>query len=73
MANAPSPSPPIPIAAPDGSLSAPAEAEAARTRVVLVGVGGATCSGKTTLAKHLREILPDSFIIHQDVRAIFPF
>jgi hypothetical protein len=28
---------------------------------------GATCSGKTTLAKHLRDILPDSFIIHQDV------
>jgi hypothetical protein len=29
---------------------------------------GATCSGKTTLAKHLRNILPESFIIHQDVR-----
>jgi hypothetical protein len=28
---------------------------------------GATCSGKTTLAKHLHNILPDSFIIHQDV------
>lgn len=35
-------------------------------RVVLIGVGGATCSGKTTLAKHLRSILPTSFIIHQD-------
>jgi len=31
-----------------------------------VGVGGATCSGKTTLAKHLNRILPDSVIIHQD-------
>jgi nicotinamide/nicotinate riboside kinase len=31
-----------------------------------VGIGGATCSGKTTLAKHLRNIIPDSFIIHQD-------
>ncbi|KAG6861683.1 hypothetical protein C0995_013252 [Termitomyces sp. Mi166 len=37
-----------------------------KTRVILVGVGGATCSGKTTLAKHLRRILPDSVIIHQD-------
>ncbi|KAF8909851.1 P-loop containing nucleoside triphosphate hydrolase protein [Mucidula mucida] len=36
------------------------------TRVIFVGVGGATCSGKTTLAKHLRSILPDSVIIHQD-------
>ncbi|EAU91546.2 hypothetical protein CC1G_02035 [Coprinopsis cinerea okayama7 len=36
-------------------------------RVVLIGVGGATCSGKTTLAKHLNRILPDSVIIHQDV------
>lgn len=38
----------------------------AKTRVILVGIGGATCSGKTTLAKHLRNIIPDSFIIHQD-------
>ncbi|KAF9219557.1 P-loop containing nucleoside triphosphate hydrolase protein [Gyrodon lividus] len=37
-----------------------------QTKVFLVGVGGATCSGKTTLAKHLREILPNSVIIHQD-------
>ncbi|KIY71114.1 P-loop containing nucleoside triphosphate hydrolase protein [Cylindrobasidium torrendii FP15055 ss-10] len=36
------------------------------TRVILVGVGGATCSGKTTLAKHLKNIIPDSVIIHQD-------
>ncbi|KAF5326235.1 hypothetical protein D9611_000069 [Ephemerocybe angulata] len=34
--------------------------------VVLIGVGGASCSGKTTLAKHLNRILPDSVIIHQD-------
>ncbi|TBU64307.1 P-loop containing nucleoside triphosphate hydrolase protein [Dichomitus squalens] len=37
-----------------------------KTRVVLIGIGGATCSGKTTLAKHLRRILPNSVIIHQD-------
>ncbi|KAF4599734.1 ribosylnicotinamide kinase [Pleurotus pulmonarius] len=36
------------------------------TKVIFVGVGGATCSGKTTLAKHLRRILPNSVIIHQD-------
>ena len=29
---------------------------------------GATCSGKTTLAKYLRKLLPGSTIIHQDVR-----
>ncbi|KAH9171561.1 P-loop containing nucleoside triphosphate hydrolase protein [Lactarius sanguifluus] len=38
----------------------------AKTRVILVGIGGATCSGKTTLAKHLRNIILDSFIVHQD-------
>ncbi|KAH7888434.1 hypothetical protein F5I97DRAFT_1852647 [Phlebopus sp. FC_14] len=37
-----------------------------RTKVILVGIGGATCSGKTTLAKHLKNILPNSVIIHQD-------
>ncbi|CUA66811.1 Nicotinamide riboside kinase [Rhizoctonia solani] len=35
-------------------------------KVLLVGIGGPTCSGKTTLAKYLRDILPNSFIIHQD-------
>ena len=33
---------------------------------------GATCSGKTTLAKHLNRILPNSFIIHQDVCIFLP-
>lgn len=28
---------------------------------------GATCSGKTTLARFLQACLPDSIIIHQDV------
>lgn len=41
-------------------------AESCKTRVILVGIGGATCSGKTTLAKHLKRILPNSVIIHQD-------
>ncbi|EAU80443.2 hypothetical protein CC1G_12108 [Coprinopsis cinerea okayama7 len=36
------------------------------TRVIMIGIGGATSSGKTTLAKHLRNCLPGSFIVHQD-------
>lgn len=47
------------------------------SRIVVVGVGGATCSGKTTLAKHLLQILnpsqkgsrsgiTEAFILHQD-------
>ncbi|KAF9792668.1 P-loop containing nucleoside triphosphate hydrolase protein [Thelephora terrestris] len=38
----------------------------AKERVVIVGIGGATCSGKTTLAKYLRKILPGNSLIHQD-------
>lgn len=35
--------------------------------IVLVAVGGATCSGKTSLAKHLAKALPDNtIIVHQD-------
>ncbi|KAB5595973.1 Nicotinamide riboside kinase [Ceratobasidium theobromae] len=41
-------------------------------KVFIVGIGGATCSGKTTLAKHLRDILPNSFIIHQDPQELVP-
>ncbi len=51
-----------------------------KARIVVVGVGGATCSGKTTLAKHLLQILnpsqkgdssskggiTEAFILHQD-------
>ncbi|SJX66595.1 related to NRK1-Nicotinamide riboside kinase [Sporisorium reilianum f. sp. reilianum] len=51
---------------------------ASTSRIVVVGIGGATCSGKTTLAKHLLQILnpspksnskagiTDAFILHQD-------
>ncbi|KAG2358907.1 hypothetical protein BDR07DRAFT_1293527 [Suillus spraguei] len=43
-----------------------------QTKVILVGLGGATCSGKTTLAKHLKTILPNSVIVHQDVAVAQP-
>ncbi|KAJ9114647.1 hypothetical protein QFC22_005523 [Naganishia vaughanmartiniae] len=35
-------------------------------KAILIAVGGATCSGKTTLAKKLQRALPNHFIIHQD-------
>lgn len=35
-------------------------------KAILIAVGGATCSGKTTLAKKLQRALPNNFIIHQD-------
>ncbi|POV95526.1 hypothetical protein PSTT_16179 [Puccinia striiformis] len=34
--------------------------------VLVIAIGGPTCSGKTTLAKNLRKILPNSEILHQD-------
>ncbi|EJD51187.1 P-loop containing nucleoside triphosphate hydrolase protein [Auricularia subglabra TFB-10046 SS5] len=43
-----------------------ADTDSQEPLVILVGVGGATCSGKTTLAKQLRRVLPDSAIVHQD-------
>lgn len=35
-------------------------------RVVIAGISGATCSGKTTLAKHLARIIPASLLLFQD-------
>ena len=36
-------------------------------KLILIGVGGSTSSGKTTLSKNLLKILPKStFLIHQD-------
>lgn len=36
------------------------------SKAVLVGVSGVSSSGKTTLARLLRDILPDAFILHED-------
>ncbi|KAF8524848.1 P-loop containing nucleoside triphosphate hydrolase protein [Hysterangium stoloniferum] len=44
-----------------------------RVKVITIAVGGATCSGKTTLAKHLRSCLSNSVIIHQDPQELVPF
>ncbi|RIB15646.1 P-loop containing nucleoside triphosphate hydrolase protein [Gigaspora rosea] len=35
-------------------------------KIVLIGMSGASCSGKTTLARLLTKILPNSWIFHQD-------
>nr|XP_019010469.1 nicotinamide riboside kinase [Kwoniella pini CBS 10737]OCF49250.1 nicotinamide riboside kinase [Kwoniella pini CBS 10737] len=38
-----------------------------KKRLVVIGIGGASCSGKTLLAKHIRRALPEgSNIVHQD-------
>ncbi|KAF8599701.1 P-loop containing nucleoside triphosphate hydrolase protein [Ceratobasidium sp. AG-I] len=37
-----------------------------KTRVVLIGIGGASCAGKTTLAAKLCSALPGCSILHQD-------
>jgi nicotinamide/nicotinate riboside kinase len=35
-------------------------------KAIIVGISGASCSGKTTLARLLRDIFPNSFVIHED-------
>lgn len=39
---------------------------ASTTNIILVGIGGPSSSGKTTLARLLRDIWPDVFILHED-------
>lgn len=38
----------------------------AHQKAVVVGVSGVSSSGKTTLARLLRDIFPNTFILHQD-------
>ena len=35
-------------------------------KAVIVGVSGASSSGKTTLARLLRDVFPGTFILHED-------
>jgi nicotinamide/nicotinate riboside kinase len=35
-------------------------------KALVVGVSGASSSGKTTLSRLLRDIFPNSFILHED-------
>ncbi|KAL1305130.1 hypothetical protein AAFC00_002055 [Neodothiora populina] len=37
-----------------------------RNKAVLIGISGVSSSGKTTLARLLRDILPNTFILHED-------
>jgi nicotinamide/nicotinate riboside kinase len=36
------------------------------TRALVVGISGASSSGKTTLGRLLRDIFPNTFILHED-------
>lgn len=38
----------------------------AKSNILLVGISGPSCSGKTTLARLLRDIWPSTFILHED-------
>ena len=38
----------------------------AAQKAVIVGISGRSSSGKTTLARLLRDIFPSTFILHQD-------
>ena len=35
-------------------------------KAVIVGISGCSSSGKTTLARLLRDIFPNTFILHED-------
>jgi nicotinamide/nicotinate riboside kinase len=36
------------------------------TRTLVVGISGASSSGKTTLSRLLHDIFPNTFILHED-------
>lgn len=35
-------------------------------KAVVIGISGCSSSGKTTLARLLRDIFPNTFILHED-------
>jgi nicotinamide/nicotinate riboside kinase len=35
-------------------------------RTILIGISGCSSSGKTTLARLLRDMFPETFILHED-------
>jgi nicotinamide/nicotinate riboside kinase len=35
-------------------------------KAVIVGISGASSSGKTTLGRLLRDVFPQTFILHED-------
>lgn len=35
-------------------------------KAVVVGISGASSSGKTTLARLLRDVFPNTFVLHED-------
>ena len=37
-----------------------------KRKAVVVGISGASSSGKTTLARLLRDVFPGTFILHED-------
>jgi len=37
-----------------------------RRNALVVGISGASSSGKTTLSRLLRDIFPNTFILHED-------
>ncbi|KAI1825398.1 nicotinamide riboside kinase 1 [Xylaria intraflava] len=41
-------------------------AEISSPKAIIVGISGASSSGKTTLARLLRDVFPQSFILHED-------
>lgn len=37
-----------------------------KRKAVVVGISGCSSSGKTTLSRLLRDILPNTFVLHED-------
>jgi nicotinamide/nicotinate riboside kinase len=37
-----------------------------RRKAVVVGISGCSSSGKTTLSRLLRDIFPNTFVLHED-------